>query len=136
MSTFIDSNIPMYVAGGKHPLREPSLLFLRRVQEGEIDAWTSVEVLQEILHRFTALKRLDLAIAVYEDFTTICPRILPVTVDDTDRAKEILRNTPGISSRDAVHAAVMLNHGIPDIATFDRSFDEISGIRRLNLGVA
>ena len=136
MSTFIDSNIPMYVAGRDHPLREPSLRFLKRVQKGEVDAWTSAEVLQEVLHRYSALKRLDLAIAVYEDFARICPNVLPVTIEDTDRAKEILRNTPGVSSRDALHAAVMLNHEISDIATFDRGFDDIPGIRRLNLSIA
>jgi predicted nucleic acid-binding protein len=136
VSLFIDSNIPMYVAGREHPLREPSLRLLKRVQEGQIEACTNAEVLQEILHRYSALKRLDLAVAVYEDFARLCPNVLPVTVEDTDRAKEILRNTPGISSRDALHAAVMLNHEILDIATFDRGFDAIPGIRRLNLSIA
>jgi predicted nucleic acid-binding protein len=117
-------------------LREPSLRLLKRVQEGQIEACTNAEVLQEILHRYSALKRLDLAVAVYEDFARLCPNVLPVTVEDTDRAKEILRNTPGISSRDALHAAVMLNHEILDIATFDRGFDAIPGIRRLNLSIA
>jgi predicted nucleic acid-binding protein len=37
----------------------------------------------------------------------------------------------GLSARDAVHAAVMLNHGVEWIATFDADFDRVGGLRRL-----
>ena len=52
MRVFIDSNIPMYVAGRDHPLRDPSRRFLARVQGGEVEGCTSTEVLQEILYRY------------------------------------------------------------------------------------
>ena len=35
--------------------------------------------------------------------------------------------------RDAVHAAVMLNHGIRRLASFDRGFDAVPGVERLDL---
>jgi len=44
-----------------------------------------------------------------------------------------LFGTKGISARDAVHAAVMLNNDVEWIATFDAGFDSISGIRRLKM---
>ena len=59
MIVFIDSNIPMYVAGRPHPHREPSRGFLAAVQRNEIEACTSTEVLQEILHRYVAVDRRD-----------------------------------------------------------------------------
>jgi predicted nucleic acid-binding protein len=130
---FIDSNVPMYVAGRAHPHREPSRRFLDRVQSGAVDACTSTEVLQEILCRYCALKRLDLAGAVYDLFVQICPRVLPVTLADTDRARTLLTTVSGISARDAVHAAVMLNHSVVAIATFDEGFDAIPGISRFAL---
>lgn len=37
----------------------------------------------------------------------------------------------GASVRDAVHAAVMLNHGVTRIATFDAGFDRIAGLERV-----
>jgi hypothetical protein len=43
MKLFIDSNIPMYVAGREHPHREPSRRFLRRVREGKVDACSDAE---------------------------------------------------------------------------------------------
>ena len=36
-----------------------------------------------------------------------------------------------ISARDAIHAAIIRNHGIEFIASFDRHFDRIPGIIRL-----
>lgn len=123
----------MYVAGKAHPHREPSLRFLQRVREGQIEVCTSVEVLQEILYRYTSLKRVDLARQVYELFVQLCPVIYPVTLADTDRAKEILTTVRGVSARDALHAAVMLNNGVSELASFDSGFDEVAGVERLGL---
>lgn len=132
MRVFIDSNIPMYVAGRDHPHREASRRFLARVQRGEVDGVTSTEVLQEILYRYTALGRRDLAAQVYDLFVRLVPEVLPVTVADTDRARRILgEGTAGV--RDAIHAGVMLNNDIRYVATFDAGFDRLDGIERYEM---
>lgn len=133
MTVFIDSNIPMYVAGRPHRHREASVRLLEAVQRNEIEGCTSTEVLQEILYRYSALSRYDLARDVYDFFVAICPRVFDVTLADTDRARDLLTTVRGLSARDAVHAAVMLNHGIEQIATFDGGFDSVSGIHRLTM---
>jgi predicted nucleic acid-binding protein len=131
---FVDSNVPMYVAGRDHPLRDPARRFLERARGGHIDICTSTEVLQEILYRYAGLKRLDLAAAVYDLFVQLCPTVLPVALADTDRAKDLLTTIGGLSARDAVHAAVMLNHDISQIATFDEGFDRVGGVTRVSMG--
>lgn len=125
----------MYVAGREHANRGPALRFLERVRGGNVEACTSTDVLQEILYRYAGLRRLDLAARVYDLFVALCPTVLPVTLADTDRAKDLLvKARPGrLSARDAVHAAVMLNHEITEIATFDAGFDNIAGIQRIDL---
>jgi predicted nucleic acid-binding protein len=133
VKVFIDSNVPMYFAGREHPNRAPSERFLRSIARKEIDVCTSVEVLQEILYRYSALHRFDLARDVYDLFVDICPEVLAVTLTDTNRARDLLMARSGISARDALHAAVMLNHGIDWIATFDAGFDRVFGIRRFRL---
>jgi uncharacterized protein len=130
---FIDSNVPMYVAGREHRNREPARRFLDRVRAARVDGCTSTEVLQEILYRYSALRRLDLARQVYDLFVAVCPVVFPVDLSDTDRARDLLCGGENISARDAVHAAVMLNHGVTEIATFDEGFDRIEGIRRIRL---
>jgi hypothetical protein len=121
----------MYVAGREHPLRDPARRLLERARGGHLDVCTTTEVLQEILYRYSALKRLDLAGAVYDLFVQLCPTVLPVTLADTDRARSLLTTVPGLTARDAVHAAVMLNHDISRIATFDTGFDRVPGIERV-----
>ena len=133
MIVFIDSNIPMYVAGKDHPHRDPSRRFLAAVQRNEIEGCTSTEVLQEILYRYSALQRIELAREVYDLFVAICPNIFAVTLADTNRARDLLTERRGVSARDAVHAAVMLNHGVEWIATFDAGFDRVMGVRRFEL---
>ena len=130
---FIDSNIPMYVAGRDHPLREPARRFLHAVSGGRVDACTSTEVLQEILYRYSSLKRLDLAREVYDLFVQICPSVFPVTLADTDRARDLLLQHPGAGARDAIHVAVMLNNDVGRIASFDAGFDTFPGIERLTM---
>jgi predicted nucleic acid-binding protein len=133
MRVFIDSNIPMYVAGAEHPNRDPARRLLERVRTGAVEGCTSTEVLQEILYRYAALRRLDLAREVYDLFVQICPVVFDVTLADTDRARDLLLQTKGLSARDAVHAAVMLNHDIDWIATFDTGFERVPEVRRMEL---
>ena len=133
MKVFIDSNLPMYAAGREHPHRNAARRFLERVREGKSDACTSTEVLQEILYRYSALRRLDLAREVYDIFVEICPVVLSVTLADTDRACNLICEGAGVSARDALHAAVMLNNGVEWIATFDTDFDRVAGVRRIKM---
>jgi predicted nucleic acid-binding protein len=130
---FVDSNVPMYVAGRDHRLREPSRRFLERARAGEIEICTSTEVLQEILYRYAALKRRDLAATVYDLFVQLCPVVFPVTLADTDRARTIIAENDAVTVRDAIHVAVMVNNSVNEIATFDQEFDAFAGVTRIQL---
>lgn len=121
----------MYTAGAQHPNKRASEQFMNKIAVGDIRACASTEMLQEILHRYSSVGRMDLACAVYDQVVAACPEILGVEPADLHLARDILRDTRGISARDAVHAAVMLNNGIEWIASFDRHFDRIPGIKRL-----
>lgn len=53
---FIDSNIPMYLIGGPHPKKAEVRILVERLAAGQ-RLVTSAEVLQEVLHRCTAIDR-------------------------------------------------------------------------------
>lgn len=133
MKVFIDSNIPMYVAGAAHPNRDPARRFLERVRSGDVEGCTSTEVLQEILYRYSAIGRRDLGTEVYDLFVQLCPVVFDVTLADTDGARKLLADYPALSARDCVHAAVMRNHDVEVIATFDTGFERVMGIRRAEI---
>ncbi|WP_419940515.1 type II toxin-antitoxin system VapC family toxin [Candidatus Palauibacter sp.] len=134
MKVFVDSNIPMYVAGADHPNRDPSVRFLEEAQDDGLELCASTEVLQEILYRYAGLGRRELGARVYDLFVALMPEVFDVTLADTDLAKTILLSHAGISARDAVHAGVMINREVRVIATFDRGFDDIEGLTRLEPG--
>ncbi len=47
-------------------------------------------------------------------------------------AREIVLGHPELTARDAVHVAVMREHGIGEILSFDRHFDSLPGVTRLS----
>jgi uncharacterized protein len=128
----IDSNIPMYAAGQEHRYRLPCRQVLERILNGELNAATNVEVHQEILYRYLALGQPARARQVSEDFQDLVPDVLPVTVAEIARSRELSIKYPGLPSRDLVHLAVMLSNGIDTIISADRHFDGLSGIKRLD----
>ncbi len=93
---------------------------------------SSAEVVQEILHRYHAIGRREFvqpAIRLLLELTE--GDIFPATLNDTLRAGELLVSFPEISSRDAVHLAVMESRGVSRILSFDRGFDVATGIERI-----
>lgn len=91
----------------------------------------NVEVYQEILHRFSSIGRHD---AIGEAFTTlddIVVQVLSYGMSELHEARDIVLSFPGVSSRDALHAAMMQSAGITQILSYDRGFDSIPGIQRL-----
>lgn len=55
----VDSNIPMYLVGAEHPHKHDAQRLLDHLIAREERFVTDVEVLQEILHRYTAIDRAD-----------------------------------------------------------------------------
>lgn len=91
-----------------------------------------MEVLQEILHRYSSLREYRVAATAYASLKRLCEKILPVLEADVDRGHRILQDRPHIRVRDALHAATMFNNGLRRIISTDRHFDDIEGIVRLD----
>lgn len=131
-AVFLDANIPMYAVGREHPYRGPFLRVLQRVLEGHLEAVTNTEVHQEILYRYLSLGMGEQARDVSERFQTLVPRVLPVTMPDIVRARDLSAQYPSLQVRDLLHVAVMLNNSIATIISVDRDFDQVTEIRRLD----
>ncbi len=93
---------------------------------------TDSEVLQEILHRYTSIKRLDAIQPAFDALLAIVDEVLSVDRIIVERAKQILLGYRRLSARDAVHLSVMQQHEIDQILTFDSGFDGLPGITRLS----
>ena len=131
MNVFLDANIFIYAAGQPHPHKEPSLQCLRSLSQQGMEGITDAEVLQELLYRFWHLKRLTDGVALVEQAVRLVPTVLPVGKPDALLAATLLKQHNSIEPRDAIHAAVMLNHGLTTIFSYDQHFDRISGLNRV-----
>jgi predicted nucleic acid-binding protein len=127
----VDANVFMYAAGAAHAHKEPSAGFLLRVARGEVDAAVDTEALQEILHRYRAMGRWEAGRQVYEAARRIVPVSIPITVEILDAARDLLSSQGGLSVRDAVHAAVALGSEAEAICSYDRDFDLVAGLKRI-----
>lgn len=130
---FVDSNIFMYASGVESAFKVPSLRFLHRVAAGTEEACTSVEVLQEILHRYRHIDRWEQGKEVFTLAKKIVPRVLHIDMAVIEEASDLMDRYPAIYARDAVHASVCLINGIQEIVSFDTDFDMIEGIKRIQL---
>lgn len=126
---FLDTNIFMYAAGQKHPYKEPSIKLLELITMEEIQVAINVEVIQEILHRYTHIGKKSKGLKLARNILGLIDKIYGVEQIDTEEAIEIL-DMYNITSRDAVHAATCKNRGIGSICSYDEHFDEIDFLER------
>jgi predicted nucleic acid-binding protein len=128
---FVDANVPMYLVGREHPHKIDAERVLGQLVREQRRLVTSSEVFPEILHRFMSIDRRDKIETAFETLRGIVDDVLAVEEADVLAAKDLIHAHPGLSARDAVHAAVMRRRRIKEILTFDDGFDEVAHIRRL-----
>ena len=129
---FIDSNIPMYLIGAPHPHKSEAQVLLERLIAARQRLVTDAEVLQEILHRYTAIGKREAIGPAFQVVLDIVDDVLGIEKADVLRAGEIAQNRALMSARDAVHIAVMERHGIRSILSFDADFDRWPGLKRIH----
>jgi predicted nucleic acid-binding protein len=128
----IDSDIPMYLIGAPHPHKSDVQRLLEKLVSDRQRLVTDAEVLQEILHRYTVINRRDAIQPAFDAILGIVDQTFPIDRAVAERAKEIVLGHKRMSARDAVHLAVMEQHNIEQILTFDAGFDGFPGIKRLS----
>lgn len=128
---FIDTNVPMYLIGADETRQQRART---RVEDaialGDV-LCTDAEVLQEILHRYVAIRRPEFIDPAFETLFGVVDVVYPIEREDVERARRIVRTTSRLSARDALHIAVMQRHDVDRVMTFATGFDEIPGLTRI-----
>ena len=127
----VDSNIPMYLVGAAHPHKDAARRALEEAVAAGESLCTDAEVLQEILHRYSAIRRLQDIDPAFDALLALVDVVYPIERADVDRARRLLHTTPALSARDAVHIAVMQGRDVGRILSFDAGFDGLPGIVRV-----
>ena len=129
--TFVDSNVPMYLVGTSHPNKDQAAATVDRLRQDGETLITDVEVYQEILHRYTSIRRPDVINDAFAWLDSVVSGVLPYDVADVYAARAIVASISGLSARDALHVAVMRRAGVSRIFSYDRGFDLCPGIIRI-----
>jgi predicted nucleic acid-binding protein len=79
-----------------------------------------------------AIRRPDFIQPAFDALLGITDQIFAIDRAAAERAKEIVLGQPRLSARDALHLAVMEQHEIDRILSFDSGFDGFPGIERLS----
>ena len=129
---FVDSNVPMYLVGAPHPNKDAAARAITALVGRGERLVTSAEVLQEILHRYSAVKRPDAIQPAFAALLSIVDEVFPVERQDVERAATVLLGHRGeVSARDALHVAIMERHDVTQIVSFDAGFDRFKWLTRV-----
>jgi predicted nucleic acid-binding protein len=129
---FIDSNVPMYLVGAAHPNKDAARVALERcIGRGERMV-TSAEVMQEILHRYHAIKRPDAIQPAFDALLGVVDEVYAIEPDDVKRARDVMMGLSRLSARDALHVAIMQRYEVTRVMSFDAGFDAVGWIERVS----
>jgi uncharacterized protein len=122
----------MYLVGAPHPHNVDAQRLLEKLPSERVRLVTDAEVLQEILHRYVAIDRRDPIQPAFDAILGIVDQVLPIDLVAAERAKTIILGSTRLSARNALHFAIMEQHSIGRILSFDAGFDGHPGIARIS----
>ena len=118
---FVDTNVIMYAVGREHPLRpDAQQFFLDALEAGEVLV-SSAEVLQELLHAYLPVGRMDTLDAALTLAQSRLADVWPVEEDDVRLARALVERQPGLGARDLLHLACCRRRSVERIESFDRA---------------
>jgi predicted nucleic acid-binding protein len=118
---FIDTNVFMYAVGRPHPLRDEARAFFQRALQDRTPLATSAEVLQELLHAYVPVGRLETLDAALALAEARVPTLWHVEPDDVRLGRLLLDEYPELSARDLLHLACCMRRDVTQVRTFDRA---------------
>lgn len=146
---FIDANIFIYHFTG---VSEECSQLLRRCEAGELKGITSVNILAEVLHRLmmleavqkrlvtsgnvaSKLKERPEVVKALDQYYTNAMKILEMGIEvsplttDLIRTSQKFRKQFGFMTNDSLVLASMEEMNVKNLATYDRDFKRVKGIR-------
>jgi predicted nucleic acid-binding protein len=150
---FLDANVFVYYAE-PHPTFGPACQqLLLRIENKELQGFTSSSILSSVAHRIMTLEAADVfqrsmqgivgwlkrhpveiqqlsrSKRVVDDLSLIGIQMLPVSGPQVSIAVDLSQQF-GLLTEDALVVAVMRHHGLQALASHDADFDRVPGLTR------
>jgi predicted nucleic acid-binding protein len=152
-AVFVDANPFVYYFEPNPVFGPPCAQLFLRIENNEIQGFTSSAVLSDVVHRVMTLEAVSLfarpmtgianwlkqhpaevqrlsrhRLAV-DDISLIGIQVLPISGPLVSRAADVSRQF-GLLTNDALVVSVMRNHGLAHLASHDADFDRVAGLTR------
>jgi uncharacterized protein len=126
---FVDTNVFMYAVGRTHPLRDPARRFFERAMEDRQRLCTSVEVLQELMHAYLPVGRVETLDAALALARGTMQEIWSIEPADVEVARTLVEGNAALGARDLLHLACCRRRDVSAVQTFDRGLAAAFGSR-------
>jgi predicted nucleic acid-binding protein len=118
---FVDTNVLMHAVGRPHPLKEEARAFFEEALRDRLPLATSAEVLQELLHAYLPVARLEALDAAFGIVESLVETVWAVEVEDVRLARSLVGRHGELGARDLLHLACCRRRGVVEVKTFDRT---------------
>lgn len=124
----LDTTVLIYAKAATHELRDPCRALITAVAAGDIEATTSVEVIQEFVH--VRARRRDRADAadLGRDYAEILAPLLTVSGAEFRAGLAVFEKTDRLGAFDAVLAAAAMAVGADALVSADKAFAGVPGL--------
>jgi uncharacterized protein len=124
----LDTTVLVYAKGEDHPLRDSCRDLIAAIADRQIQATTTVEVIQEFVHvRARRRNRVDAA-GLGRDYAELLAPLLSPTVEDLKAGLLMFERNDALGAFDAVLAACAIRTGIEALISADTAFGDLAEI--------
>ena len=124
----LDTTVLVYAKGVEHPLREPCRTLVTAISNRHIEATTSVEVIQELVHIRARRRGRSDAAALGREYADLLGPLTPVSASDLRTGLALFESIDGLGAFGAVLAAATRSANVGTLVSADRAFAQVSGI--------
>ncbi len=124
----LDTTVLVYATGAEHRFREPCRRIVVAVSRGQIEATTTVEVLQEFVHVRARRRPSAEAAELGAAFADLLTPLLPVTSTDFHLGMRLFADIARLGAFDAVLAAAARAAHATALVSADAAFASVPGV--------
>ena len=124
----IDTNVLMYKSGGDHRLKAPCTQILALIAEGQLEATTTPEAIQEFAHIFARRRGRRAAVERATEYAVLLAPLRLSEPEHLEAGLQLWADNEQLGAFDAVLAAVALDTQSATIVSADRAFASVPGI--------
>jgi predicted nucleic acid-binding protein len=127
----LDTTVLVYAKGAAHPLRDPCRRLIDAIAQGKLEATSTVEVIQELVHVRSQRRERSDAVALGVDYADLLAPLLTVSGEHLRRGLSLFERNERLGAFDAVLAATAIDIDAGALVSADGAFAHVTGLRHV-----